>query len=107
MRYREFGVSNIESDRNRNLDRAEFSWPCLIFGFSSPACQVKAEYEYSVLWLEARRTKFREARRLSVEARRTKVRYRYRNDIAVVLANSTLEYATEVTAKIGGNSPLQ
>jgi hypothetical protein len=92
MRYREFGVSNIESNRNRNLDRAEFSWPCLIFGFSSPACQVKAEYEYSVLWLEARRTK---------------VRYRYRNDIAVVLANSTLEYATEVTAKIGGNSPLQ
>jgi hypothetical protein len=56
MRYREFGVSTIESDRNRILEQSSHGLSD-VFGVSSPACQGKAQYEYSLVWLEARRTK--------------------------------------------------
>ena len=55
MRYREFGVSTIESDRNRILEQSSHGLSD-VFGVSSPACQGKAQYEYSLVWLEARRT---------------------------------------------------
>jgi hypothetical protein len=52
MRYREFGVSTIESDRNRILEQSSHGLSD-VFGVSSPACQGKAQYEYSLVWLEA------------------------------------------------------
>jgi hypothetical protein len=57
MRYREFGVSTIESDRNRILEQQSSHGLSDVFGVSSPACQGKAQYEYSLVWLEARRTR--------------------------------------------------
>ena len=47
MRYREFGVSTIESDRNRILEQSSHGLSD-VFGVSSPACQGKAQYEYSL-----------------------------------------------------------
>ena len=58
MRYRQFGGSTIESNWNRMLEQTShgLSHVC---GHSSPACQGKPQYEISLVWLQARRTKFR------------------------------------------------
>jgi hypothetical protein len=58
MRYRKFGVITIESDRYRILEQTSHGLPH-VSGVNSPACQGKPQYEYSLVWLEARRTKFR------------------------------------------------